>query len=41
MFLARQEPEMLLKSRWVLPEALEASGFEFRWPDLGEAVATL
>ncbi|SDH73397.1 epimerase [Agrococcus jejuensis] len=32
------ETELILKSRWVLPERLVASGFAFRHPQLEEAV---
>ncbi|WP_404285328.1 epimerase [Glutamicibacter arilaitensis] len=39
MFVLRVEPEMLLKSRWVLPETLEGSGYEFKWPELNPALA--
>lgn len=39
MFVLRVEPEMLLKSRWVLPETLERSGYEFTWPELHPALA--
>ncbi|MBP3978902.1 epimerase [Microbacterium sp. BLY] len=34
----RTETELVLKSRWVLPEKLTAAGFTFRHPDLEEAV---
>lgn len=34
----RTETELILKSRWVLPEKLTAAGFEFRYPDLEGAV---
>ena len=34
----RTETELVLKSRWVLPEKLLAAGFEFRYPDLEEAL---
>jgi len=30
----RTETELVLKSRWVLPEKLEAAGFEFSHPEL-------
>lgn len=32
------EPELVLKSRWVLPTRLESSGFEFAHPLLAEAI---
>jgi len=34
----RTETELILKSRWVLPEKLLAAGFEFRYPHLEDAV---
>ncbi len=34
----RTETELVLKSRWVLPEKLLAAGFEFRYPTLEEAL---
>lgn len=34
----RTETELVLKSRWVLPERLESAGFEFVYPHLGPAV---
>ncbi|KJQ54450.1 epimerase [Microbacterium sp. SA39] len=34
----RTETELILKSRWVLPEKLTAAGFEFRYPTLEPAV---
>ncbi|WP_226531620.1 epimerase [Microbacterium paraoxydans] len=34
----RTETELILKSRWVLPEKLTAAGFEFRHPRLEEAI---
>ncbi|MDI2098184.1 epimerase [Ruicaihuangia caeni] len=38
MWLLRTEPELVLKSRWVLPERLSASGYVFRWPELEPAL---
>src|SRR6478735_1575563 len=38
MWALRNESELLLKSRWVLPERLASAGFEFRWPQLGPAL---
>ncbi|SKB10170.1 epimerase [Aeromicrobium choanae] len=38
MWVLRNESELLLKSRWVLPERLESAGFTFRWPDLRPAL---
>lgn len=37
-FGMRTETELILKSRWVLPEKLTAAGFEFRYPTLEPAV---
>lgn len=34
----RTETELILKSRWVLPERLTAAGYRFLHPDLEEAV---
>lgn len=36
--LIRSETELVLKSRWVVPEKLLASGFRFEYPQLGIAV---
>ncbi|MGP5046575.1 epimerase [Glutamicibacter ardleyensis] len=41
MFVLRVEPEMLLKSRWVVPEVLEGSGYKFKWPELLPALADI
>ncbi|NIH55265.1 epimerase [Lysinibacter cavernae] len=41
MFVLRTEPELVLKSRWVLPERLVESGFEFRWPELEPALRNI
>ncbi|PRB72339.1 DUF1731 domain-containing protein [Arthrobacter sp. MYb213] len=41
MFVLRVEPEMLLKSRWVLPEVLLESGYKFSWPDLYPALGDI
>lgn len=38
MWALRTEPELVLKSRWVLPEKLTAAGFAFRYPLLEDAV---
>ncbi|GAA1919874.1 TIGR01777 family oxidoreductase [Microbacterium aoyamense] len=40
MWALRTEPELVLKSRWVLPERLIDAGFRFRHPDLEESLAT-
>ncbi|MBC7724094.1 MAG: TIGR01777 family protein [Burkholderiaceae bacterium] len=37
----RTEPELVLKSRWVLPTRLEAAGFRFAHPRLREALADI
>lgn len=34
----RTETELILKSRWVLPEKLSAAGYTFRYPDLEPAI---
>jgi uncharacterized protein len=36
--IIRTEPELILKSRWVLPGRLLQSGFEFKYPELEEAL---
>jgi NAD dependent epimerase/dehydratase family enzyme len=38
MWVLRTEPELVLKSRWVLPETLIEAGYAFRWPELDAAV---
>ncbi|AYG04894.1 epimerase [Gryllotalpicola protaetiae] len=38
-FALRTEAELMLKSRWVLPEKLLAAGYEFRFPELPGALA--
>ena len=38
MWALRTEPELILKSRWVLPESLTAAGFTFAHPDLESAL---
>jgi NAD dependent epimerase/dehydratase family enzyme len=40
-FIIRTEPELVLKSRWVLPERLLNSGYEFRFPDAASALRNL
>ncbi|HEY0373962.1 MAG TPA: DUF1731 domain-containing protein, partial [Amnibacterium sp.] len=34
----RTETELVLKSRWVVPERLEQAGYRFRYPDLEPAL---
>lgn len=41
MMVLRQESELVLKSRWVLPERLEQAGFQFRWTDIDAATKHL
>lgn len=41
MLLLRTEPELLLKSRWVVPARLEDAGFAFAHPHLDEALRSL
>jgi NAD dependent epimerase/dehydratase family enzyme len=36
--LIRTETELVLKSRWVLPERLLAEGYEFEYPELHAAL---
>ncbi|MEL5991686.1 epimerase [Microbacterium phosphatis] len=38
MWALRTEPELVLKSRWVVPERLEAAGYTFAWPELEPAL---
>lgn len=38
MWVLRTEPELVLKSRWVVPERLEAAGYRFAWPELEPAL---
>lgn len=40
-FVLRTETELLLKSRWVLPEALRNHGFEFTFSDINHAIQNL
>jgi uncharacterized protein len=37
----RTETELVLKSRWVLPERLEAAGYVFRFRDHDAALADI
>lgn len=37
----RTEAELVLKSRWVDPQVLNSSGFEFQYPDLQEALTDI
>lgn len=41
MWVLRTEPELVLKSRWVVPGTLTEAGFAFEHPDLGAALADL
>ncbi|MFI2102901.1 epimerase [Isoptericola sp. NPDC019693] len=38
LWALRNESELVLKSRWVLPERLTAAGFDFAWPEMGPAI---
>ncbi|WP_225310354.1 epimerase [Microbacterium testaceum] len=38
MTVLRNEPELVLKSRWAVPRVLTEAGFAFRYPDLGPAL---
>ena len=40
-FFLRTETELVLKSRRVVPIALSASGFKFRFPEMGAAFEDL
>ena len=40
-FLLRTEPELVMKSRWVLPGRLQDAGFEFLYPSWPVAVQSL
>jgi NAD dependent epimerase/dehydratase family enzyme len=35
------ETELILKSRWVLPERLQVAGYEFRYPELKPALENI
>ncbi|WP_226680908.1 TIGR01777 family oxidoreductase [Sutcliffiella horikoshii] len=37
----RTETELILKSRWVIPERLEKEGYHFRYPEIDEALADI
>lgn len=37
-FMIRTETELLLKSRWVIPQRMQEEGFEFNYPYLGKAI---
>jgi NAD dependent epimerase/dehydratase family enzyme len=37
-FVIRTETELVLKSRWVVPETLERAGYQFAYPDLEPAL---
>lgn len=41
MAVLRQESELVLKSRWVVPEVLTSAGYEFRHPQLAQALDDL
>lgn len=41
MWMLRTEPELVLKSRWVLPQALLAARYQFEHSDLREALNAL
>jgi NAD dependent epimerase/dehydratase family enzyme len=40
-WLIRTETELVLKSRWVIPERLTNAGFDFAYPDLEPAVTAI
>ncbi|WP_404449705.1 TIGR01777 family oxidoreductase [Sutcliffiella horikoshii] len=37
----RTETELILKSRWVIPERLEKEGYQFKYPKINEALAEI
>ncbi|TYS68635.1 DUF1731 domain-containing protein [Sutcliffiella horikoshii] len=37
----RTETELILKSRWVIPERLEKEGYQFKYPKIDEALADI
>ncbi|WP_404351075.1 TIGR01777 family oxidoreductase [Sutcliffiella horikoshii] len=37
----RTETELILKSRWVIPERLENEGYQFKYPKIDEALAEI
>lgn len=39
--IIKTEPELVLKSRWVLPERLLQEGFEFKYPTIGNALINI
>jgi NAD dependent epimerase/dehydratase family enzyme len=41
MSVLRTEPELVLKSRWVLPETLTAAGYAFAHPELRPALRSV
>jgi NAD dependent epimerase/dehydratase family enzyme len=41
LWILRQESELVLKSRWAVPETLLDSGFSFAWPELEPAIQDL
>ncbi|MFO7690154.1 MAG: DUF1731 domain-containing protein [Cryobacterium sp.] len=41
LWALRTEPDLVLRSRWVVPERLLAAGYRFRWTDLDAAVQNI
>jgi uncharacterized protein len=39
--IIKTEPELILKSRWVVPEKLLESGYTFKYPTLGSALKNI
>jgi uncharacterized protein len=39
--IIKTETELILKSRWVIPEILSSSGFQFQFPDLDKALKNI
>lgn len=39
--IIKTETELILKSRWVIPERLSEAGFQFKYPDLNKALKNI
>ena len=39
--IIKTETELVLKSRWVIPERLLNAGFEFKYPTMAEALKNI
>jgi NAD dependent epimerase/dehydratase family enzyme len=40
-WLKRTEPELVMKSRWVVPTRLKSAGFDFKFKEFEKAVDNL